>query len=151
MARHAASVESGEKYTRLFSKRGQARLPFPLSHVRTAPHSIRDLVRVQAVDKNSGVTRDLMQSIPSPRQWNETTGNGLGQGRANAFKQAPQYKSARVRVKPTRLLAVHKARQNDSGRFAGGLYDRAKSLFRAAADDVTISFVREFGLCECFN
>ncbi|MGA9727212.1 MAG: hypothetical protein WBD78_12265 [Methylocella sp.] len=122
-----------------------------MSHVRTAQHSIRDLVRVQAVDKNSGVTRDFMQSIPSPRQWNETPGNGLGRGRANAFKQARQYKPARVRVEPTKLVVIHQARQDDSGRFAGGLYDRAKSRFRAAADDVTISFVREFGLRECFN
>jgi hypothetical protein len=61
------------------SKLGQARLPFLLSHVREEPHSIRDFVRVQGIDKKSGVAGDFMQSLPTAQQWNETAGN-LGRG-----------------------------------------------------------------------
>jgi hypothetical protein len=67
-----------------------------LSHVREKPHSIRDFVRVQGADKNSGVARDFMESCPSAQWWNSTAGNSNGRGQAKAFKQARQYKPARA-------------------------------------------------------
>jgi hypothetical protein len=60
----SASAKVREKRDAL-SKLGRARLPFLLSHVHEKPHSIRDFARVQGIDKNSGVARDFMQSLPS--------------------------------------------------------------------------------------
>jgi hypothetical protein len=62
--RQGASAKVREKRDAL-SKLGRALLPFLLSHVHEKPHSIRDFARVQGIDKNSGVARDFMQSLPS--------------------------------------------------------------------------------------
>jgi hypothetical protein len=62
--RQGASAKVREKRDAL-SKLGRARLPFLLSHVHEKPRSIRDFARVQGIDKNTGVARDFMQSLPS--------------------------------------------------------------------------------------
>ena len=63
MERQVASAKFREKRAMLCRSSGGRACR--LSHLREKPHSIRDFARVQGVDKNSGVARDFMQSLPS--------------------------------------------------------------------------------------
>lgn len=65
MERQCVAAKFRKKARDAQAKLGQARLPVLLSDVREEPHSVRDFVRVQRVDKNSGVAREFMQSPPS--------------------------------------------------------------------------------------
>jgi hypothetical protein len=62
---HCASACCSTKRAQCSVEARAGCLPNLLSHVREEPHSIRVFVRVQGIDKNSGVVGDFMQSLPT--------------------------------------------------------------------------------------